>query len=74
MMGAMDMFAYVSILTNETGGPGRAAQVLSSYLYGEAFRQQNFGYATMLAVVLMLLVLGLSFIGLRAGNQETIEF
>lgn len=74
MIGAMDMFAYVSILTNETGGPSRAAQVLSSYLYGEAFRRQNFGYATMLAVVLMLLVLGLSIISLRAGSQETIEF
>jgi N-acetylglucosamine transport system permease protein len=74
MMGAMDMFAYVSILTNETGGPGRAAEVLSSYLYGEAFRRQNFGYATMLALVLMLLVFGLSMIGLRAGNQETIEY
>lgn len=74
MMSAMDMFAYVSILTNETGGPGRAAEVLSSYLYGEAFRRQNFGYATMLAVVLMLLVLGLSVIALRSGNQETIEY
>lgn len=74
MIGAMDMFAYVSILTNETGGPGRAAQVLSSYLYGEAFRRQNFGYATMLALVLMLLVLGLSIISLRAGSQETLEY
>ncbi len=74
MMSAMDMFAYVSILTNETGGPGRSAEVLSSYLYGEAFRRQNFGYATMLAVVLMLLVLGLSMIGMRAGSQETIEY
>jgi len=74
MIGAMDMFAYVSILTNETGGPGRAAEVLSSYLYGEAFRRQNFGYATMLALVLMLLVLGLSVIGLRAGNQDVIEY
>lgn len=74
MIGAMDMFAYVSILTNETGGPGRAAQVLSSYLYGEAFRRQNFGYATMLALVLMLLVLGLSLISLRVGGQEPLEY
>lgn len=74
MIGAMDMFAYVSILTNETGGPGRAAQVLSSYLYGEAFRRQNFGYATMLALVLMLFVLGLSVISLRAGGQEPLEY
>lgn len=74
MIGAMDMFAYVSILTNETGGPGRAAQVLSSYLYGEAFRRQNFGYATMLALVLMLLVLGLSVISLRVGGQEPLEY
>ena len=74
MIGAMDMFVYVSILANETGGPGRAAEVLSSYLYGEAFRRQNFGYATMLAVVLMIIVLALSMIGLRAGNQESLEY
>ena len=74
MIGAMDMFVYISILTNETGGPGRAAEVLSSYLYGEAFRRQNFGYATMLAVVLMIIVLALSMIGLRAGSQESLEY
>ena len=74
MIGAMDMFVYISILANETGGPGRAAEVLSSYLYGEAFRRQNFGYATMLAVVLMIIVLALSMIGLRAGSQESLEY
>jgi ABC-type sugar transport system permease subunit len=56
MIGAMDMFVYVSFLTNETGGPGRAAQVLSSYLYQTTFRQGNFGYSTTLAVVLMMAV------------------
>jgi len=74
MILAMDMFVYVSFLTNETGGPGRAAQVMSSYLYQTAFRQGNFGYGTTLAVVLMMVVLVLSIIGLRAGSQETVEF
>ncbi len=74
MILAMDMFVYVSFLTNETGGPSRAAQVLSSYLYQTAFRQGNFGYATTLAVVLMVVVLVLSILGMRAGSQETIEY
>jgi N-acetylglucosamine transport system permease protein len=74
MIAAMDMFVYVSFLTNETGGPARAAQVLSSYLYQTAFRQGNFGYGTTLAVVLMGVVLVLSIIGLRAGSQETLEY
>ena len=74
MIAAMDMFVYVSFLTNETGGPARAAQVLSSYLYQTAFRQGNFGYGTTLAVVLMGIVLVLSIIGLRAGSQETLEY
>ncbi len=74
MILAMDMFVYVSFLTNETGGPSRAAQVLSSYLYTTAFRQGNFGYATTLALVLMVVVLILSVIGMRAGSQETIEY
>ena len=74
MILAMDMFVYVSFLTNETGGPGRAAQVLSSYLYTTAFREGNFGYATTVALVLMVVVLILSIIGMRAGSQETIEY
>lgn len=74
MILAMDMFVYVSFLTNETGGPSRAAQVLSSYLYQTAFRQGNFGYATTLAVVLMMVVLVLSILGMRAGGQDTIEY
>jgi N-acetylglucosamine transport system permease protein len=74
MILAMDMFVYVSFLTNETGGPGRGAQVLSSYLYQTAFRQGNFGYGTTLAVVLMAVVLVLSIFGLRVGSQETVEY
>lgn len=74
MILAMDMFVYVSFLTNETGGPSRAAQVLSSYLYQTAFRQGNFGYATTLALVLMVVVLILSIIGMRVGDQDTLEF
>lgn len=74
MILAMDMFVYVSFLTNETGGPSRAAQVLSSYLYQTAFRQGNFGYATTLAVVLMAVVLVLSILGLRVGSQDAIEY
>ncbi len=74
MILAMDMFVYVSFLTNETGGPSRAAQVLSSYLYQTAFRQGNFGYATTLAVVLMVVVLALSILGMRVGSQDTIEY
>jgi N-acetylglucosamine transport system permease protein len=74
MILAMDMFVYVSFLTNETGGPSRAAQVMTSYLYQTAFRQGNFGYGTTLAVVLMAVVLVLSIFGLRVGSQETVEY
>lgn len=73
-IGAMDMFAYVNIMTNDTGGPGRAAEVLSSYLYGQAFRNYEFGYAAAIAVVLLLLVLGLSVLSLWLTRREVLEF
>jgi N-acetylglucosamine transport system permease protein len=73
-IGAMDMFAYVSIMTNETGGPGRAAEVLPSYLYAQAFRNSNFGYAAAIAVVLLLLVLGLSILSLRFTRRDALEY
>jgi N-acetylglucosamine transport system permease protein len=74
MIGAMDMFVYVSFLTNENGGPARAAQVMTSYLYQTAFREGNFGYGATLAVVLMVAMLGLSILGQQGGDQEAIEF
>jgi N-acetylglucosamine transport system permease protein len=77
-IGAMDMFAYVQVLTNGSGGPSRAADVLSTYMYDQAFGGGNntnpFGYGTAVGVVLLMLIFGLSFVSMRVTQREVLEY
>lgn len=74
MIGAMDMFAIVTVMTNGTGGPSRAADVMASYIYSKAFSDGQFGYATAMGLVLLLVILGLSILSLRLTARESFEF
>lgn len=73
-IGAMDLFAIVTVMTNGTGGPSRAADVVPVYLYSKAFSEGQFGYATAMGLVLLLIVLALSIISLRFTARESFEF
>jgi N-acetylglucosamine transport system permease protein len=73
-IGAMDMFAIVTVMTNGTGGPSRAADVASVYLYSKAFSEGQFGYATAMGLVLLVLVMAFSVISLRITARESFEY
>ncbi|MCL4506015.1 MAG: sugar ABC transporter permease [Chloroflexi bacterium] len=73
-LGAMDMYAIVMIMTNGSGGPSRAADVVPRYMVEAAFTNGEWGYATAMAVVLMLIILVLSILSLRFTRRETVEF
>lgn len=77
-IGAMDMYAYVTGLTNGSGGPSRAADVLSTFMYEQAFGGGNnsnpFGYGTAIGVVLLIIILGLSILSLRFTQREVLEY
>lgn len=73
-IGAMDLFAVVTVITNGTGGPSRAADVVPVYLYSQAFSQGNFGYATAMGLVLLFIVLFLSIASLRLTTREALEY
>lgn len=58
MISAMDVFVPIQVLTE--GGPGRSTTVISYLLYQTAFRQNDFGYASAIGVLLFLVTLGLT--------------
>lgn len=66
MIGAMDVFAPIQILTE--GGPGRSTTVISYLLYRTAFVQQDFGYASAIGVLLFLVMLLLA--ALQWGTRK----
>jgi N-acetylglucosamine transport system permease protein len=65
-------FALVYVVTN--GGPNRASELLTTYLYETAFVHGNFGYGTAIGVVLFAVVAFISFLVLRLSKREIVEY
>lgn len=55
IIGSLKIFDHIVLMTN--GGPSNATTVLVYYIYFQAFRVFNTGYASALAVVLFMLAL-----------------
>lgn len=72
MIGATNMFAITQTMTE--GGPSRASEVLSTFLYNEAFINSKFGYGTAVAVTLFFLTLLISVILTRLLRRESAEY
>ncbi|MGO1506942.1 MAG: carbohydrate ABC transporter permease [Microbacteriaceae bacterium] len=60
IVGSLEVFAQIAVLTG--GGPGNSTTVLVYYLYQQAFRFNDFGYASAIAVLLFLIVLVLTLV------------
>jgi multiple sugar transport system permease protein len=50
----------IIVMTN--GGPADSTQIVSSYIFTQAFRRLDFGYASAVAMVLLVLLLAYSFV------------
>jgi len=72
MISATNMFAITQTMTQ--GGPSRSSEVLSTYLYGEAFLGSKFGYGTAIAVTLFFIVLFISVVLARLMGRESLEY
>lgn len=69
--GAFLVFNDVYILTK--GGPGNASVTLSVYMYNMAFTQDRMGYASTIAILMLLICLFLAVLqkkGLRSGEVD----
>ncbi len=59
------------LLTN--GGPGQASELLTTYMFKTAFRSTDFGYASSIAVFIVIeciVAVGLILLLLRRGKEE----
>lgn len=65
-------FALVYVVTK--GGPNRASELLTTYLYEQAFMNGKFGYGTAIGLVLFVVVCIISFLVLKLTQREIIEF
>ncbi len=72
MIFATNMFAITQTMTQ--GGPSRSSEVLSTFLYDEAFLGSKFGYGTAIAVTLFFIVLAISLTVQRLMRRDTLEY
>lgn len=66
-IGAFKVFDLVYVTTR--GGPDNATQVLSTYIYIQAFRLGNMGYANAIAVFLLIIAVILGWLQLRYSRK-----
>jgi ABC-type sugar transport system permease subunit len=67
-MVAVRLFELVFIMTR--GGPASSTELLATYTYKEAFQSFNMGYASSLAVVILLVSLAMSLMYIRTMSSE----
>lgn len=65
-------FAYVNIMTD--GGPDNASNVLSNYMYRQAFENGNFGYAMAVGIVILIISLALAFFANKLTQKDVVEY
>lgn len=70
-MDAYKLFDTVYVLTG--GGPGRATQVLSVYLYQLAFREFNTGKGSALGYIMLIVIIALANLLIRVLNRLRAE-
>ncbi|MGE0314507.1 MAG: carbohydrate ABC transporter permease [Lautropia sp.] len=69
LMRLIDVFRALEVMYIMTGGgPGRATELLSLHIYNRAFSAQQLGYASAIAVLLIVIVSALSIGILVKGN------
>lgn len=62
------VFDLVQVMTN--GGPGRATNVLVYKIYNEAFINFKFGYASAIAFILFVIVLGITVVQFKINEKQ----
>jgi len=67
MIGAVKVFDIVYVLTR--GGPANSSQVIGTYIYYNAFTVNQAGYASAIAVVLLVIAIGFGALQLRFTRQ-----
>ncbi|MDR1949404.1 MAG: sugar ABC transporter permease [Spirochaetaceae bacterium] len=67
LIGCIQIFEEPYLLTK--GGPGDASRSISLYIYEMAYRSQQYGYASAVSLVLLLIILLVTLIQIRGSDM-----
>ncbi|MHA4818743.1 carbohydrate ABC transporter permease [Streptomyces aculeolatus] len=68
----LQAFGQAYIITR--GGPGEASDLFVFHIYELAFRSRNFGYASALSVLLLLVIVAFTLVQLRIGRKREVQY
>ncbi|MDD5013873.1 MAG: sugar ABC transporter permease [Atribacterota bacterium] len=68
IIGAFKVFDHIYVMT--AGGPGRSTEVLATYLYRSAFRNDEMGLAAALGFVIFVITFIISVVQIKLYNVE----
>ena len=66
IINALKLFDFIYVMT--FGGPNHATQVMTTWLYFQGFTWNNVGYASSIAVVLIMMIFVISYFFLRLSG------
>jgi putative chitobiose transport system permease protein len=69
-LSALKVFDEIYVLTNGSGGVLNSGSTMVFYLWKQAFRLQNVGYASAIAMVLLLITLAFSIVNVRLLERQ----
>jgi raffinose/stachyose/melibiose transport system permease protein len=69
VIGSFKLFDEIYIMTG--GGPGHATEVLATYMYRAAFRNDEMGYAAAFATVIFVITFILTIMQLAISNKDS---
>jgi raffinose/stachyose/melibiose transport system permease protein len=70
--GAFLVFNEVIVMTN--GGPDNSSQVLSTWLYRNAFFEDDMGYASAIATVIFVITFAISAVQIAVSRRRRVEW
>lgn len=65
---------FALILLTTRGGPYRSSELLTTYLYEQAFEFSYFGYGTSIGVLIFMVMFGITFLSLRITKREVYTY
>lgn len=69
---SLKVFDIVWVMTK--GGPAESSSVLGTYLYRRAFEQQEYGYASAVAVAMFAVIFTVTYLYYRLSKVDAVEY
>lgn len=66
--------AFDLVFAMTGGGPNNSTQIIATYIFDVAFRSYNFGYASSISVLFMIIIATITFLQFKALRSDRISY